>query len=484
MTGKDGTTIRSSPDGSSDIFYRDGSMLSDYADGSRTASNPDGSFFELDRNGTWAYRSPTGERLTWSERDEKWIVFDRKLHGSQWERDAATGRWTERDSPHPTRPEGVWNSPDGRTTITERNGHLFARSDEKYFIRYGGELGLGGPDAGQWQDVTRTIYASTLASNEMLDAEQANTGLTESQAYTDALNAATQSFQVMYMRIAERLGRVVGGPVGKVFEWTMDNLSTYDDLQRATTDAERMQILADAMEPSLPSIPRFGGRKEGTPTPGTGHKPDSGQLPTGENGPQPRSGQALVDKAEGVTPRLTRFPPGPDGPPQEMHVRGEEMPEGLTVRDEGWFTKTPDYGDAYTGFHDPHTSSASASESLRRNLGPGPENSHAHHIIPDKEGGKALDPLREKLAENYINPNGAENGVYLVGTSSAPNPEGTVPHTTYLHSGNRNDYLFTVRNRLMDKSGPNFENELAMIKNELSNGLFRFDKAPKGWPPK
>ncbi len=134
---------------------------------------------------------------------------------------------------------------------------------------------------------------------------------------------------------------------------------------------------------------------------------------------------------------------------------------------------------------DPWTAAREASEILGANLGPppSPEGYHAHHIIPESEGGEGLEWLRDKLREADIGINSAENGVWLVGESGALNVAGTTPHTTYLHAGNRDDYLYTLVERLGSLEGPELARELAAIKLELTNGAFDFREAPVGWTP-
>ena len=70
-----------------------------------------------------------------------------------------------------------------------------------------------------------------------------------------------------------------------------------------------------------------------------------------------------------------------------------------------------------------------------------------------------------------------------MGTRAAENPFGTVPHTTYLHAGNRTDYLFTLSKRLAGKEGPALRGELGRIKQELGTGEFLFQAAPAKWKP-
>ena len=134
---------------------------------------------------------------------------------------------------------------------------------------------------------------------------------------------------------------------------------------------------------------------------------------------------------------------------------------------------------------DPSTAAREASEVLGGNLGPppSPEGYHAHHIIPESEGGEGLEWLRDKLRDADININDADNGVWLIGESGGLNVSGATPHTTYLHAGNRNDYLFTLTERLGQLDGPEFVRELERIKAELADGKFHFQEAPDGWTP-
>ncbi|MDN7179625.1 DUF4157 domain-containing protein [Caballeronia sp. SEWSISQ10-4 2] len=123
-------------------------------------------------------------------------------------------------------------------------------------------------------------------------------------------------------------------------------------------------------------------------------------------------------------------------------------------------------------------------EVLRGQLGKPPaEGMHAHHIVPEAEGGARMNWLRQALRRAGIDINARENGVYLVGMETVANPEGTIPHTTYLHAGNRDDYLYTLTRRLANKEGPTLRAELAKIKRELSEGDFMFRTAPDDWRP-
>jgi hypothetical protein len=159
--------------------------------------------------------------------------------------------------------------------------------------------------------------------------------------------------------------------------------------------------------------------------------------------------------------------------------------EGLSDRSEDWVgAATPDY-DAPFGdrFRDPWTGSVEDSAMLGANLGPPPgQGYHAHHIIPANEGGEGFDWLRTKLADHGIDINDADNGVWLAG-GRGRNVEGGIPHTTYLHAGNRNDYLYTLTERLGDLEGPAFVKELASIQRELATGDFQFRSAPDDWVP-
>ncbi|MCM0679076.1 AHH domain-containing protein, partial [Micromonospora phytophila] len=174
---------------------------------------------------------------------------------------------------------------------------------------------------------------------------------------------------------------------------------------------------------------------------------------------------ALLDEAEAPTIRGV----------------GDEAESGLTPRDEGWNEAgNPDL-DA-PDFRDPTTSSISASEALGQALGPPPgPGYHAHHVIPTSEGGEGLDWLRQRATEAGVAANGADNGVWLIGTRSGANLDAGIPHTTYLHAGNREDYLFTLSERLQDLHGPAFRQEMAAIRRELSEGSFEFLEAPAGW---
>jgi hypothetical protein len=115
--------------------------------------------------------------------------------------------------------------------------------------------------------------------------------------------------------------------------------------------------------------------------------------------------------------------------------------------------------------------------------GPPAPGMHAHHIVPAQEGGEGMQWLRDALERAGIDTNSARNGVWLAGTKAAENPFGTIPHTTYLHAGNRMDYLFTISTRLSGKEGPALAAELAHIKQELAGGWFQFLPAPRGWKP-
>ncbi|WP_202115507.1 AHH domain-containing protein [Gilliamella sp. Pas-s25] len=95
-----------------------------------------------------------------------------------------------------------------------------------------------------------------------------------------------------------------------------------------------------------------------------------------------------------------------------------------------------------------------------------PENTAAHHIVP--EGAKRAEPAQEILKKYEIDINSAVNGVFLPTHKNTSNLPGI------MHNGrHHNDYIDAVNDRLRmaDKIGTKeaIEAELKNIANILSN---------------
>ena len=180
-----GTTI-TDPDGSTAYFNSEGTAS--------MAVLSDGTIMDRRSDGTWTCLDQAGQHLTWSDRDQKWIAFDPALHGSHWDHDDKTGSWTERSNPDPTRPQGIWVSPDGHTQITEINGNLFAQSGNEYLYRLGGPAGAEvkySPDG--WLHVSREEYEAAQINSRDMEHAYATPELAANITYMDALNASTAS---------------------------------------------------------------------------------------------------------------------------------------------------------------------------------------------------------------------------------------------------------------------------------------------------
>lgn len=193
------------------------------------------------------------------------------------------------------------------------------------------------------------------------------------------------------------------------------------------------------------------------------HSGGAGGGGSGTGGSQQPTPQSTSATKQAQPPKVTKLPPGPPGPPQTIYVPEPAVPEGLSVRPKGY-----------------RPAARSASEVLGHALGPPPGPGYnAHHIIPTAEGGTTLNAIRtEALNAGLASLNEAENGVWLVDMQSAENVGGGIPHTTYLHAGNRTDYIFTIRSRLSGRRGPHFLRELGKIKQELADGSFQFRSEP------
>lgn len=320
------------------LFDAEGTVHVWLADGSGWDARPDGSILAVNRDGVWTHQSPGGEKLTWSSRDEKWIELQPQLDGSRWEHDPQTGAWTERDTPHPERPQGSWHSPDGRMVVTEVNHNLFMQRDGQHFVAYNSGVPETGPLAGQWHPVTRDTYASTLASNQELEAIHHDPAREKQLQYADNLMQTTRSMMEKYVEVSMLLAGRFGGPVGWAASEAWNALKTSEALKHAKTDEERMLIVADAMDPGILSGPDGPG-PGGHHGYGPGHTPDAS------------GGRALADPVDGATsgapaklapdtpaaptPVLAPEPPGPtpkpaDGPgPPAPAAPDAAAPKGI-----------------------------------------------------------------------------------------------------------------------------------------------------------
>ena len=118
------------------------------------------------------------------------------------------------------------------------------------------------------------------------------------------------------------------------------------------------------------------------------------------------------------------------------------------------------------GWVDPFGLAKCPSEILSNNLGNRPNNSAAHHIIP--EGAARAKPARDILDKHKIDYNDAVNGVFL------PNKNNTDGLAGILHNGRHpNEYIDEINRRIIsaDKLGgkQGVIDELANIKDILGN---------------
>ncbi len=137
----------------------------------------------------------------------------------------------------------------------------------------------------------------------------------------------------------------------------------------------------------------------------------------------------------------------------------------------------------------PRTGAPSPSRTLRASLEEKlgelpPRGYHAHHIIPDKQFGEALNWMRNRLRAARVAINDAENGVFLAGSKSTANPELTRLHNSYIHAGATKEYAYTLTRRLADKQGAAFVQEVEAIGEEMRTGRFEIDKIPYGFKTK
>ena len=282
VKGSDGSTTHFNLDGSMTVIDREGSTAYFDANGT-TITDQDGStaYFDsegkasmavlsdgtiMDRHsdGTWTCLNVQGQHLTWSDRDQTWIAFDPALHGSHWDHDEKTGSWTERSSPDPTRPQGVWVSPDGHMRITEINGNLFAQSGNEYLYRLGGPFGAEVKySADGWLHVSREAYEDAQMNGREMEHTHATPELAANLAFTDALNARTASFIERFTNVelaAADLIPVVGTLKGLIEATTgVDLVASAEELriEKVSLGERLLDLLPIVPHTVAPALGRF-----------------------------------------------------------------------------------------------------------------------------------------------------------------------------------------------------------------------------------
>jgi hypothetical protein len=524
-------------DGNVTLFDTEGNLQRYNVDGSASILHPDGSYLTLSTDQTWKFNSPDGRELTWSNRDERWIAFEPKLDGSRWEHDLRTGFWIERETPHPTRPQGEWVAPDGRTVVTEVNHNLFMVAEGHYYYRLNYEASQGAPLlAHEWREIPRELWTQTLSLNRDLEAAHHTPDLEAGLQYASSLNHLTAKLMEHYVDIGMMIAPEFG-LVGRAMGWAWDATIAADALDKATTDAEKLQIIIEVAEghlldlmpvpgthgghgghpqtpdvpsaPHTPATPHPGAHNSGVMEPPTGPGPDVHPTQSHQVA-EPRAAApetpAPATPAPDRPPAANPFePPALTKPIEPVHTPHKHT-DSTTPIHEGVTVKhldpdpSPSHGEPIhvrqepvpEGLHEtgkPHRLSVvdedNASAALRTALGepPGP-NHQAHHIVPVKEGGSRLDDLRDRMHEAGIGRDTAENGLYLPTSPEHANPHGGIPHDT-AHRNPRDDYAYTIDSRLAHKEGEALRHELAVIKEELQEGSFQLREAPAGWsnPP-
>ena len=200
----DHTTTRIEADNTKTVTSAEGSQVHYDADGwPSRAELPDGTAMYHDRSGTWTSIDGAGHDFTWSERDQRWLHFDPALEGSRWDYDPQTVTWTERSSPDPNRPEGVWVTPDG-TRVTEVNGNLFAQSGDHYAYRLGSAGAKEANSTDGWIHSSRELYEQALANNSQLESDKAAPETAAMMRYTDGMLNLTAKTMIWMADVVDK----------------------------------------------------------------------------------------------------------------------------------------------------------------------------------------------------------------------------------------------------------------------------------------
>ena len=171
-----GTTWTVDDDNATWVTDAAGKLVAHFAaDGTGSMWDDEGRVITFDADGIARHIDPSGQQWTYGSITNEWRRFVPGVDGTKWRWSSDQRDFVYDGTPDARRPRLEWVAPDARTTIVEKHDHLFRRTPDGLFIKYGGEVAqLRAPDDGhtersEWHRVDESTFIAQLAANSHLE---------------------------------------------------------------------------------------------------------------------------------------------------------------------------------------------------------------------------------------------------------------------------------------------------------------------------